>query len=835
MSSWGIWAACLLVVAWTTFASDASDVFSWRDLPPLPEAISGHSAGISDNALIVAGGSSFSVSPWQGGAKEWKRAVYVLEPAATAWLRAGELPEPRAYAAAVSDGDALWIFGGTDGKTVFNDALRLRWRNGALEISQSARRLPRPCAYAGAALLDGVAYIVGGQSSVDASQALDVFWSLNLRDPQASWETLPFWDGPGRLLPVLAARDGAVYLFSGCALLAQDDGGVAREYLQDGFCYVPGKGWRPVAGPPRPTAAAPAAPVGHAHIAVIGGDDGSLVARNAELGDTHPGFPGRVLLYHTITDTWTEKGMAPEGYVTTQAVMWRGEFVIPGGEDRPGHRGSRVLAGTLIAERGMLGWVDWATMAAYLCLVVAIGAYFSRRGNTTEFFFLGGRRVPWWAVGLSIFGTALSAITYLSIPARAYAADWGFLLTNMAIIIVAPFVVRYYIPAFRRSPITTAYEYLEHRFNLAVRIYGSLCFMAFQLGRIGIVLLLPALALSAATGMNVYLCILLMGVLATLYTALGGIEAVIWTDVIQSFILVFGALLAFALILARIDGGPSAFLHTAHDAGKFHAFDWRLDFSAATVWVVLIGNAFSNLYPYTADQTTVQRYLSTAGQREAARAVWTNALLTIPITFLFFGLGTALWVFFRQHPELLDPRIKNDAMLPLFVVRQFPPGLKGVLIAGIFAAAMSTLDSSINSVSSVLIRDYYVRFRTQISDRRELAAARLLTLILGLAGSLAAVYAARLQAVSLWEPFLGLLNLVGGGLAGIFALGVFTRRANGPGALAGAVVSAGAVLLARQTPLNYLMHGMVGFFAAFIVGYTASLCFEIRSDDRADT
>lgn len=822
------WIGVLLLCAGIGAAANPSDAFIWRDLPALPEAISGHSAGVSGDALIVAGGSSFAVSPWQGGAKEWKRAVYALSPGAASWIHAGDLPHARAYAAAVSDGEWLWIFGGTDGETVFDDAVRIRWRNGALDIEHPPLRLPQPCAYAGAALLDGTAYIAGGQSTVAAAQALDTFWALELRNAEAGWKILDMWNGPGRILPVLAAQAGTVYLFSGCALFAQDDGGPGRRYLQDSHGYTPGAGWRATAGLPYRTAAASAAPAGHAHIAVFSGDDGTLVTQNAILGDAHPGFPKRVLLYHTITDTWTERGAAPEGYVTTQAIVWRGGVVIPGGEDRPGHRGNRVLAAALLSEKGTLGVIDWITMAGYLGLVTAIGAYFSRREKNTEAFFLGGRRVPWWAVGLSIFGTAVSAITYLSIPARAYAADWGFFLANMGVLIVAPFVVRYYIPAFRRAPITTAYEYLEQRFSVGVRIYGSLCFMAFQLGRIGIVLLLPALALSAATGMNVYWCILLMGSLATLYTALGGIEAVIWTDVIQSFVLIFGALLSFILILVSIDGGPAALFTTAYEAGKFHAFDWNFDFTAATVWVMLIGNAFSCLYPYTADQTTVQRYLCTASEREARRAVWTNALLTIPITFLFFGLGTALWVFFRQHPELLDPQVKNDALLPLFVARKFPVGLKGVLIAGIFAAAMSTLDSSINSVSSVLVRDYYVRFRKGVSERRELAAARLLTVLLGLIGSLAAVYAAHLQAVSLWEPYLALLNLVGGGLAGVFALGIFTRRGNSAGALVGAIVSAGAVLLARQTPLHYLMHGMLGFLAALLAGYAASLCFNRR-------
>ncbi len=225
----------------------------------------------------------------------------------------------------------------------------------------------------------------------------------------------------------------------------------------------------------------------------------------------------------------------------------------------------------------------------------------------------------------------------------------------------------------------------------------------------------------------------------------------------------------------------------------------------------------------TADQTVVQRYLSTASEKEAARAVWTNAILTIPITFLFFGLGTALWVYFRHHPAALDPTLKNDAMLPLFITLEFPMGLRGVLIAGIFAAAMSSLDSSINSVASVLVNDYYRRYIRGVTERRAFIAARVLTLAFGVVGTAAALYAAQIEDVSLWDPFLKLLNYVGGGLAGIFALGVFTKRGNGIGAIAGAIAAAGAVYWAQTTPMHFFLHGMVGFLAAFIVGYVVSL------------
>lgn len=805
--------------AWT----QSPEMLSWGELPPLPDAVSGQAVGAHRGALIVAGGSSFAVSPWQGGVKEWKDAIYVLEPGATAWVKAGRLPEARAHAACVSNETGMWIFGGSDGRTCRDDGLRLRWDSGAITVERLPGRLPSPCVFGGGALLGNTAYVAGGQVANDAATALNALWSLDLSRPDAAWQELTSLPGAGRILPVMVSQGDTLYVFSGCELIAGTDGKAQRRYLDDGYAYTPGGGWKSVAPVPAPVAAAAAAPYGQAHVFVISGDDGANYERTAELGDNHPGFPKRVFAYHTITDAWVEAGTLSEAYVTTQAVLWQGNIVIPGGEDRPGHRAAKVWAATPVKHTGGLGALDYAALVLYLGALVVIGFYFSRQETDTEKFFLGGRRVPWWAVGLSIFGTSLSAITYLSIPARSYATNWAWILNNMGILFLAPLIVHYYIPHFRKSPISTAYEYLEVRFNRVIRIYGSLCFMIFQIGRVGIVLLLPAIALNAATGINIYFCIFTMGALATLYTVLGGIEAVIWTDVLQSVVLVAGALLALVMIVINVDGGLGAVLVSAQAADKFHTFDWGWDCTTATVWVLLVGSFFSNAYPSTADQTMVQRYLTTSNARQAGRAVWTNALLTIPISLLFFSLGTALWAYFRQHPQHLDATLKNDAILPLFAMVRFPAGLKGILIAGVFAAAMSSLDSSINSVASVLLNDYYRRWRPQLVEKRALRAAQIITLTLGVFGTAAAMYAAQINATSLWDPFLALLNFVGGGLAGIFALGVFTKRANGFGAIIGAVGSAVAVLLARQTALHFFLHGMVGFLTAFALGYLASL------------
>ena len=470
-----------------------------------------------------------------------------------------------------------------------------------------------------------------------------------------------------------------------------------------------------------------------------------------------------------------------------------------------------------------LGKIDYAVIVVYFAVLVYMGFYFSKREKNTEAFFLGGRKIPWWAVGISIFGTSLSAITYIAIPASAFAGNWVGGFFNMGILLVAPFVAIVYIPRLLKEKHSTAYEYLEKRFNLPTRIYGSLCFAIFQLGRMSIVLYLPAIAMTAATGIDIYFCIIAMGVLATLYTVLGGIEAVIWTDVIQSVVLLVGAILALVLIIMRIDGGLPVMIEMANAEDKMHFATWTWDIYSAGVLVVVVGGTFSAAYPVMADQTVVQRYLSTSSPKEAAKALWVNAAMTLPMQLLFFGMGTALWVYYTTNPTELPADLQKDAIVPLFVVQQFPTGLKGLLIAGLFAASMSSLDSSMNSLSSVLVNDYYKRFVPNIPEDKALFVARALTLLLGVLGTLGAVYVASTNDTTLFDKFVKLLGFVGGGLSGIFALGTLTKRANGIGAFTGAVVSGIVMYYTSKTEIHFYLHPVIGCMTAFIVGYVVSL------------
>jgi SSS family solute:Na+ symporter len=475
-------------------------------------------------------------------------------------------------------------------------------------------------------------------------------------------------------------------------------------------------------------------------------------------------------------------------------------------------------------ERVTFGWLNYASLAIYLIGVVALGCWFSRRNKSTDDYFRGGQKVPWWAAGISIYATMVSSISYMAIPAKAYATDWSYYWTVIAIVLVQPLVVWFYLPVFRQLDVTSAYEYLEKRFNLAVRWFGSLSFIVLQVGRMAIVLYLPALALATVSNFDIYLCIVLMGVMCVLYTMLGGIEGIIWTDVVQTIVLIGGALVALAVIVLNTEGGLPTLFRVAHTDGKFmENLDWSWDLTAGTVWVILLGNVLSNLVPYTASQDIVQRYITTKDEKQAARSIWLNALMTPPSAAMFFTVGTALFAFYKLHPERLDPNIHTDAIFPLFIVRELPAGIGGLVVAGIFAAAQSTLSGGLNSVATCWVTDFHRRLNPASSDRANLWMARCITLVLGIAVTAIACVMATLNIVSLWDAFISILNLTGSALAGLFALGLFTRRANGPGALIGAVASILILCYVQQyTRVHFFLYAGVGIISCFVIGWCAS-------------
>jgi SSS family transporter len=420
----------------------------------------------------------------------------------------------------------------------------------------------------------------------------------------------------------------------------------------------------------------------------------------------------------------------------------------------------------------------------------------------------------------------------MAIPAKAYAQDHVYLIGNLMIPVVAPIAVFLALPFFRQIDATSAYEYLQKRFNLPVRLFASLSFTLFHIFRMGIVMSLAALALATVTPLSPAQCVLMMGVLSILYCTMGGVEAVIWTDTIQTFVLLGGALLCLGLMLSGIEGGFSGFLSSAAGDGKFHAFNLHWDPTSASLalWVVIIGGIGQNISSYTADQAVVQRYMTTPDTRRAARSIWTAALLSIPATFLFYGLGSALHVFYKSHPEKIDPTFMTDQIFPLFIAHEVPVGLAGLIVAGIFAAAQSTISTSMNSTATATVSDFMRPFNLLTTERGYLNWARGATLTYGVAGTLLGLLFIDPSNRSLFESFILVIGLFMGVLGGLFALGVLTRRANGWGSLLGAVAGASVMgLLPFFTHINGYLYAAIGIVTCFVIGYVLSLVIPGRS------
>ncbi len=817
-------AKMVLLMCWC-YPAAAGD-FIWKALPPVPNAlgVAGAFAGVAGDALVVGGGANFPEKPpWEGGPKVWYDTVFVLEKPDGQWKAAGRLPRPLGYGVSITTRDGIVCVGGSDAQRHYADVFLLRWEKGALAVS-ALPSLPTPCANFCGAQLGNTVYVAGGIEAPDSTAALKTFWALDLGAAPLQWREMEPWPGPARMLAVAAVQDKAFFLISGAELTADAQGKPVRRYLRDAYRWQPGSGWRRIADLPYPVVAAPspAPALGQSSVLILGGDDGANAGFHPPAA--HPGFLKTILAYHTITDTWKTAGEAPMAHVTAPLVRWGADFVIPSGEIRPGVRSPAVWAFQAAFRKATFGWLNYTVLLAYLLAMVGIGVVCSKRNKSTNDFFRGGQRIPWWAAGLSIFATMLSSITFMAIPAVAYTDGWNLFLANTYILIM-PLVVYVFLPFYRRLNVTTAYEYLELRFNTGTRMAGSILFMLYQCGRIAVVVYLPALALATVSDLDVQTSILVMGLLCILYTVLGGIEAVIWTDVAQAVILMGGALFSLVFLLAHVEGGAGGAVRAAADGRHFfETVNWSWDLTVASGWIILLGSPFHNLFPYAASQDVVQRYVTTRDQKTAARGIWLNAIISVPAQAVFFAIGTALFVFYKQHPARLEPALQNDAIFPYFIMSELPVGVAGLIVAGIFAAAQSTLSSSMNSIATAYVTDFHRRLQPNRSDRDYLRVARAVTVLVGAAGTIVALVMAQIHIRTIYVTFLEILGLLGGTLSGLFMLGRFSRRASGGGALIGALASAAIVFAVRLThPLNVYAYAPMGVISCASLGWLFSL------------
>ena len=459
--------------------------------------------------------------------------------------------------------------------------------------------------------------------------------------------------------------------------------------------------------------------------------------------------------------------------------------------------------------------------------VVAFGCSFFKKKGTSEEFTSAGRSLPGWVVGMSIFATYVSSISYLGYPGKAFSGDWNAFVFSLSIPIASYFAARYFVPFYRSQDSISAYSFLENRFGPWARIYTSSCYLLTQIARTGSILYLLALPMNVLLGWNIQTIIIVTSVAIVLYSMLGGMKAVIWTEAIQGIILIGGALVCMFILLFDMPEGPAQTFSIAMEDGKFSLGSFGSSLSESTFWVCLIYGVFTNLQNYGIDQSYVQRYHTAKNEKEAKFSALFGGYLFIPVSAVFFMIGTGLYAFYKVHPGVLPDGVGADYVFPFFIVNELPVGLTGLLIASIFAAGMSTIATSVTSSSTIILTDYYQRFRKHAGNRERMLVLKLSSVGVGVAEILVAF--AFMSVQSALDAWWALASIFSGGMLGLFLLGYISRKARNFDAVLGVVCG---VILVCWIVISPFVHAnlaiVFGTLLIFLVGFLSANLFNKR-------
>ncbi|MBQ8219877.1 MAG: sodium/solute symporter [Bacteroidaceae bacterium] len=809
---------------------------------PMDNAVSGHYAAWQMGGLSTYGGCNFPDVPCADGGQK----VYY----------------PKAYGASVQvPGGAVYL-GGMDATASLSDCTFLSATDGS---STPIASLPKPLDNFAATYHNGMLWVAGGQTNGVPNRDI---YSLPYPSNAAAWTLAATLPDECRLQPCVAVQNTAtgyaLFVFGGYqpktesqeALVHTDGVYMPIAALKKGNS-TPWKRTAPaivnvndnedshpeeiqnsefkIQNSYQAIVGSTCATSGYSHVLFFGGVDhdiflSAISGQQDSLYLRHQPewyrFRKDVLTYHTITDSWGllpgDELLARAGACLTPEVGGKG-WSYSGGELMPGVRSADVTHVEVTNDKSF-GWLNWTILVLYLVGMLLMGFYFMRKENGADDFFKGGGRIPWWAAGISIYATMLSAITYMTIPAKAYTTDWTYYPMLWMILLISFPVIKYYLPYFRKLNVTSAYEILEQRFNLFTRLLASTLFCIFMIVRMAIVLYLPSLALTAVTGIDIYLCIVLMGLVTIIYCTMGGVEAVIWGDVVQGLILVFGAIFAVVYLAVNTEGGVMGCIDIALANDKLRLFDWSNSWSQACWWVIIIGGLANNLISYTSDQTVIQRYLTTPDEKSAGRGILVNGVMSVFVSVAFYMIGTGLYTFYKTHPTELDVTMtQSDAIFPFFMMSQMPAGIAGALIAAIFAATMSTISSNINSVATAFSIDFWKRFR-RTTDSQLVVVARWASVVSGMIGLLLALLMATWDIQSFLDFFNEALGLLTSGLGGLFFIAVFMKRVKGYAALIGFVVGEAVVFwMSECTDANFFLFGATGMVVSIVVAWLLSI------------
>jgi len=484
-----------------------------------------------------------------------------------------------------------------------------------------------------------------------------------------------------------------------------------------------------------------------------------------------------------------------------------------------------------------LGTLDLVILVGYSIVLLAMGAYFVRRSNTAEGFMVAGRGIPSWAAGLAIMSAYTSSISYIATPGKAFDENWHPLIFALTVPPAAWIACRYAVSHYRANNLISAYEYLETKLGPWARFYASFSFVLFMVGRMAVILYLAALLLGNFLAWPIELVILILGIVTIVYTLMGGMEAVIWTDVIQSVVMVGGGLFCAVYLTYFVYQDPEPLMAMATESGKFSLGSSDFSFSSRTVWVMIVYGLTENLRNLVADQNYVQKYAAAPDEKAAKRSIWISASIFMPLTALFLYIGTSLFAFYSSDLHHLAPEIvKGDQVFPYFIATEVPAGLKGLIIAAILAAAMSTVDSALNCSATVTLLDFYKRYiNPSVSDRSSVTFLRWSTVVWGVIGlGFATLMVRATSALDVWWQIAGIF---GGGILGLFLLALMNRRVRRWHGIMG--IAASILIIAWgtfvrgdawwQSQVDGILIGTLGTGALLLVVFTLSTIQPKRS------
>jgi len=482
-------------------------------------------------------------------------------------------------------------------------------------------------------------------------------------------------------------------------------------------------------------------------------------------------------------------------------------------------------------------WQDVTVVALYVAALAAIGLRTARRQTSTSRYFVAERSIPGWAAGMSLLATIITSVTFIAYPGASYSGDWNLLVPGIMFVAVVALIGRVVIPFFRHAVSMSVYEYFGQRFGLPVRMYASFAFAIGHFSKMGFVFYLLALSVSGITGWSIGAIIFVLGIITIFYTLIGGLEAVIWTDVLQGFVLWSGIAVTIGILLFASPAPASQMISTIVASNKMALGSPHFNLSAPTFWTLSIYGFFFYLQKYTADQTVVQRYLAARTDREALRGINMGAWLCLPAWTAFMLIGSLLWAFYKLSGEALPATItKSDQIFPHYMVTHMPVGLAGLFLAALFGAAMSMLASDLNCLAVIITQDFYAQFFPAHSDGRKLRIGKISIAICGLLAILVAFKLASTRGSAL-ALYYTITAIVAGGLAGLFLLAFLSRRAGRTAAIVGIAANLCFTTWATLTmsgghtvnlhQWNYPWHeytiGAIGNLLLLVFGLLASL------------